>query len=244
MSWKKYSGINQLQQPDTLRIKDIVVDTLNVTGNIKGGETILQGDLLITGNLSFETSQTEITISRPMKVDDTLNVTENVTFQKSLQFGSIDHDSSYSLTVSGDTILQGDLLVTGEVKVYGVSAQYVSVASDYRIKTNVTPLDIANFDLNVLKPVEYTLKDSNQTHIGFIAHEVKEHIPCIVSGEKDGENLQRINYIEIIPIIVAEIQNLKKIIEDLQYTNSQLQTCFAKYFNDLQHIKKYVSKSP
>ena len=52
--------------------------------------------------------------------------------------------------------------------------------------------------------------------IGFIAHEVQKIYPCLVDGEKDGEQLQTVNYIGFIPIIIKEIQELKKEIENLK----------------------------
>ena len=51
---------------------------------------------------------------------------------------------------------------------------------------------------------------------GFIAHEVQDIFPEIVQGEKDGEEYQSINYIELIPILVNEIKNLKEEIKNLK----------------------------
>ena len=61
-----------------------------------------------------------------------------------------------------------------------------------------------------IKMVEYENKITNKQSIGFIAHEVQEQYPFLVTGEKDGKENQSINYQEIIPILVKEIQDLKK----------------------------------
>jgi hypothetical protein len=37
-----------------------------------------------------------------------------------------------------------------------------------------------------------------------------------VTGEKDGEQLQSVNYIGIIPLLINEIKNLKKAVKALQ----------------------------
>ena len=50
---------------------------------------------------------------------------------------------------------------------------------------------------------------SKRHDLGFIAHEMQETLPILVSGEKDGESNQSINYTGIIPILVSEIQELK-----------------------------------
>jgi len=53
--------------------------------------------------------------------------------------------------------------------------------------------------------------------MGVIAHELQENYPLLVHGEKDGEDLQCVNYMGLIPILVNEIQNIKK--TKLTYTN-------------------------
>jgi hypothetical protein len=61
-----------------------------------------------------------------------------------------------------------------------------------------------------LRPVEYTNNKNNLRQYGFIAHEVAECIPYITNGEKDHSEYQSINYLNIIPILVKELQNAKK----------------------------------
>lgn len=81
--------------------------------------------------------------------------------------------------------------------------------SDYRIKENIETLD-QTFTVDNLRPVQYDMKDAKNHAIGFIAHEVQEHYPFLVDGEKDGEKTQSINYNGFIGILVNEIQQLKK----------------------------------
>jgi hypothetical protein len=61
-----------------------------------------------------------------------------------------------------------------------------------------------------LKPIIYDHIDSKQTNIGFLAHEVQEYFPFLVSGEKDGSEIQSINYTGLIGVLTKEIQDLKK----------------------------------
>jgi hypothetical protein len=60
--------------------------------------------------------------------------------------------------------------------------------------------------------------------LGFIAHEVQELFPMLVNGIKDGPTNQSINYSGIIPILVAEIQELKRELQDVKMQLCQLQT--------------------
>ena len=91
----------------------------------------------------------------------------------------------------------------------------VNVASDYRIKDNVTEVS-SNDNFNKLRPVTYFNKINNKNEIGFIAHEVQELFPELVTGEKDGETNQSVNYIGLIPLLVNEIKELKLKIKQLE----------------------------
>jgi len=66
------------------------------------------------------------------------------------------------------------------------------------------------FTVDTLRPVVYDFKPLGKKHIGFIAHEVQEFYPYLVSGEKDGPHNQSLNYNGFIGILTKEIQVLKK----------------------------------
>jgi len=90
-----------------------------------------------------------------------------------------------------------------------VQATSYNATSDYRVKENVVPLD-ASFIVDGLNPVTYNLKSSGKQDIGFIAHEVQELYPFLVTGEKDGKDTQSLNYNGFIGILTKEIKELKK----------------------------------
>ena len=58
--------------------------------------------------------------------------------------------------------------------------------------------------------------------IGLIAHELQEIYPELVNGEKDGEQFQSVNYIGLIPILIKEIQELKKEIKSVKIELNEL----------------------
>ena len=90
-----------------------------------------------------------------------------------------------------------------------VTATSYVATSDYRSKTNVVPLS-GNKSVDQLQPVEYDLVEGSHD-MGFLAHEVQEVFPFLVSGKKDDENkLQRLNYNGLIALLVKEIKELKK----------------------------------
>jgi hypothetical protein len=53
--------------------------------------------------------------------------------------------------------------------------------------------------------------------MGFIAHEVQTQFPFLVNGEKNDKDYQSINYLGLIGLLVKELQELKKKIQELQY---------------------------
>ena len=99
---------------------------------------------------------------------------------------------------------------------YGqINALVFNSASDYRIKENVEEIN-GKFTVDDLRPVHYFNKDSQKEDIGFIAHEVQELFPFLVTGTKDGEQTQTLNYTGLIGILVKEIQELKKRVKSLE----------------------------
>ena len=87
--------------------------------------------------------------------------------------------------------------------------------SDYRIKENIIPLD-SSFTVDELNPIKFTNKNTGKTDIGLIAHELQSVYPQLVTGEKDGEQLQSINYQGLIGILIQEIKSLKQEIKEIK----------------------------
>lgn len=96
-----------------------------------------------------------------------------------------------------------------------VSATAFNTTSDYRIKENAVTLD-ETFSVDNLRAVTYTNLNSRKQDIGLIAHELQEVYPFLVTGEKDGAELQTVNYTGIIGVLVKEIQDLKHDVAQLK----------------------------
>jgi len=118
--------------------------------------------------------------------------------------------------ISSTSTSTGSLIVAGGVGITGACyASSFNSSSDYRIKENIQNLD-DEFNIDKLRPVTYKNKNTEKQDIGFIAHEVQEEFPYLVSGEKDGEEMQSLNYIGLIGVLVKEIQELKKRVSILE----------------------------
>jgi len=126
-------------------------------------------------------------------------------------------------TDTGALQIDGGIGINGNIYSGGIiNATSFNATSDYRIKANVIDLD-NTFSVSKLRPVHYFNKILEKPDIGFLAHEVQEEYPYLVSGEKDGEQNQSINYNGIIGILVKEIKDLReenkkinKIIDELK----------------------------
>jgi hypothetical protein len=116
----------------------------------------------------------------------------------------------------------GKLDVAGDVYISGkCEAGSFLTLSDYRIKENVLSLDsLTQMTIDNLRPVKYTNKITRRNDIGLIAHELQEHYPFLVMGEKDGEKNQSVNYTGLIGLLIKEIQQLKKRVAILEHKDA------------------------
>jgi len=97
------------------------------------------------------------------------------------------------------------------------------VSSDYRIKTNVAKLD-NTFTVDNLRPVKYWQTHLNKEQYGLIAHELQQYYPNLVLGEKDGPDLQRVNYTGLIAILINEINQLKRVVAEQEKKRQSVQS--------------------
>ena len=106
----------------------------------------------------------------------------------------------------------------GSITQSGTTAVLYNTTSDYRLKTNATPIQNALSTIGNLNPVSFTWVDGRPDD-GFIAHEIQAVIPNCVTGEKDATNedgtpkYQQMDSSGVIPFLVKAIQELNAKIE-------------------------------
>jgi hypothetical protein len=168
-------------------VSDLLTDTAGASYN----SSTNTADINITANAG---SATKVRVN-----DDPTNTNEQY-----LVFASGTTTENKDLRMDASTTALSYVPNTGTL-----TATAFNSVSDYRIKTNVQPITSTNYQVDALNPVCYYNTASNKTDLGFIAHEVQEHFPMLVSGVKDGPSNQSINYSGLIPILVSEIKELK-----------------------------------
>jgi hypothetical protein len=180
-----------------------------------GGGAGIAGNVSVGGNIFIKTDS----IQGIYFTDTGTNTATSSYGRLSANSGNIYLDYNTSLQFRTSS-LSGVISTTNYVYGNGqISAASFNATSDYRIKSDIEILD-GSYNVDSLNPVSYINTRLNKRDVGFIAHEVQEHYPFLVDGEKDGKEYQTLNYIGIIGILTKEIQELKrenkKILERLE----------------------------
>jgi hypothetical protein len=104
--------------------------------------------------------------------------------------------------------------VVGSISTSGSVTLFNSM-SDYRLKQdlkNINGLDL----VSKIKVYDYEWKSDKSRSYGVLAHELQELVPQAVTGEKDGEQMQSVDYSKLVPILVQAVKELKAEIEILK----------------------------
>jgi hypothetical protein len=208
--------------------------TLSVTGSISGTlSTAAQPNITSVGTLTSLSVSGSISASSFVSTS-TSTTTSSLIFQDYYSsatppsINKIQLFTNYGFGISTNTLNYiiannssgvHNFYVNGASIAYinssGVSSLSYTATSDYRVKDYVKPLD-DTFTVDKLNPVTYYHNKLNKQDVGFIAHEVQEEYPFMVTGTKDGEDFQTLNYNSIIGILVKEIKDLKNRIHKLE----------------------------
>ena len=105
---------------------------------------------------------------------------------------------------------------SGGVLLSAGSTGWVS-ASDIRLKDIEKPIENAIESLSTLQTIYYSWKnsDNKSLHIGLIAQEVEAVFPEVVT-ESSIDGMKGVKYTELIPVLVAAVQELSAKVETLE----------------------------
>ena len=83
-----------------------------------------------------------------------------------------------------------------------------NTGSDYRLKE-----DYRDFNgLNIISDIDvydFKWKNQNDRSYGVIAHELDSVVPGAVTGQKDAEDMQCVDYSKLVPLLIKSVQELK-----------------------------------
>ena len=129
---------------------------------------------------------------------------------------TLDSDqSAYGTGALGHIVFRNGNGIVGQIQTDGTATNYLT-SSDYRLKTNVLPLENGVDKLKALKPVSFDWLSDSKRVDGFIAHEVQSVIPEAVSGQKDDSEYQGLDQSKIVPVLTKALQEALYKIEALE----------------------------
>ena len=105
-------------------------------------------------------------------------------------------------------LINNDLIVTGSI--YNTS--------DEKLKENIQTITLDELDkLSTLNPIHFNFKNgqNKKKHYGILAQDVEKIFPELVENNNIS-GYKTVNYQELIPLMLAKIQNMEKEINDLK----------------------------
>lgn len=111
-----------------------------------------------------------------------------------------------------DLYLENDIIVKGTIQ----------NPSDINLKTKIETLSKEDINsLSTLNPIkyEYIGDKHKRQHYGLIAQEVETIYPNLVRDDLF-YNYKSVNYVELIPVLIAKINQLESEINQLKYNNT------------------------
>ena len=97
-----------------------------------------------------------------------------------------------------------------------------NITSDYRLKEDLKTINGLDI-VNKIKVYDYKWKSEDTRMDGVMAHELAEVLPYAVTGVKDGEQMQSVDYSKIVPVMVQAIKEEDTKIITLQNKVNQLE---------------------
>ncbi len=119
--------------------------------------------------------------------------------------------AGYKAQVNGATYIAGNVKATGTV-----TAASFYEESDIRLKKDIQPAVYGLKELDAIESITYSLiaDTTNTKHIGIKAQEVQKVLPEIVKTDTNGK--LAVSYVELIPVLMNAIKELKSEIGTLK----------------------------
>jgi hypothetical protein len=129
--------------------------------------------------------------------------------------------SAYTVQADNNTgtryamyIANGSSVGVGYISFTNTATSYVTL-SDYRLKEDLKQVNGIE-KINAINVYNYKWKNYNERMDGVLAHELAEILPYAVTGKKDGEQMQGVDYSKIVPLLIQSIKELKQEIDTLK----------------------------
>ncbi len=206
-------------------VNDILTNTASGVGTWQANPALLKTGGTMTGNITFVDDQEGIVWNRNTDGASIkfYNLNDADTNSR-LEFSVRDNGNEFFRWVNDDVekmTLKGNLLQVIDLTcTNNLSAGTITETSARRFKENITSIDNALETVQKLDGVTYDWIASNEPDIGFIAEDVLDVLPELVSFNEEGL-VQGMNYSKITALLVNAIKEQQvqiKALQDLQQT--------------------------
>ena len=103
----------------------------------------------------------------------------------------------------------------GSITQSGTTAVLYNLTSDQRLKTNIVDAESSSALIDAIQVRQYDWKsDGSHQRYGFIAQELVTVAPEAVHQPADPEEMMGVDYSKLVPMLVKEIQSLRKRLAD------------------------------
>jgi hypothetical protein len=143
-------------------------------------------------------------------------------------------------TPTGNAMLQvigGNALIDGNT-----SCKTLTLTSSRRFKDNIQPIHNPLATIMKLQGVTYTWKpeQGGKPDMGFIAEDVVQVLPELVTMEKDGVNAQGMDYSHLVALLVEGVKAQKGEIDVLRNTNYQQAQSIKQLLIRVEELEKKI----
>ena len=128
--------------------------------------------------------------------------------------GQIVFDRATSLNTSIAIDFQNAGTSSGSISFNSSTTAYAT-SSDYRLKEDYQDFNALEIASNI-KMYDFKWKNEDKRSYGVKAHELQDILPDAVTGEKDGEEMQGVDYSKLVPILLKSIQELEARVKELE----------------------------
>jgi hypothetical protein len=203
------------------------IDVLNAAGTsnlftVKGNGNVLIGTATDSGARLYVTGGI---VSTMLTLRSNNGLSTNINFTSESPTGSTDnytinhtivHGSGGGYRIEHNVTSRWIRMIAGSggVELSGGATSWASI-SDLRLKNIIGKLENSLDSINSLSAIKYTLKTdlTNKKRVGLIAQEVQKVLPECV--EVDEKGMLSVRYTELMPMLVAAIQEQQIQIQEL-----------------------------
>ncbi len=205
-------------------------------------DTQIDGDLDVTGSITGDISATQITsdildVSRIPSLPASRITTGEFPYSRlpisATDVSNWNNERGSQIAGTGLTWSSGNLNVGGlshsevafanqnlrtsdSVTFNQVTANAFFYSSDERLKENIMPLKSSLAKIESLQGVSFDWRDTGKASIGFIAQDVQQVLPEIISIQDSKDSTLSVDYASIVPLLVEAIKEQQSQILELE----------------------------